>query len=281
MIQDTPIEKYKWNGQEILVKREDLACPPPGPPFAKPRGLELRLFSLKAKGVKTVAYCDTSVSMGGFAVAYFAKNLGLKSVIFYPHYKDGLPRDNQTFQKMKWKDFGAEIIPLENPNRLMINWYRARKELARLYPDAIMLPQGLPFPETVQEVAKQVKKDKEVFKSIKLIIICAGSGTMAAGVIRGLSEISANPKVYGILVSPKSNAEMKKKILKMAEIQDSGLFASPINLEIVDPGYEYTQKEECECPFPSNSHYDRKAWKWMNDNISKLEQQILFWNIGE
>ena len=281
MIRDTPIEHYKLNRQEILVKREDLACLPPGPHFAKVRGLLPVLRSYKANGIYTFGYMETSVSMAGWGLSYFCQKLGLKAIIFYPHYKDGIPRDNQVFQKEKWLSFGAKIIPIENPNRLKINWYRARKQLFQLYPDAIMLPQGLPFPETVQEVAKQVKKDKEIFKSVKSIIISTGSGTMTAGVIKGLSEISANPKVYGVLVSQKSNTEMKKKILAMAGIQDSGLFASNINLEIIDAGYEYTQKEECECPFPANEYYDRKAWRWLLDHINKVKSPILFWNIGK
>jgi len=280
MIQDTPIESYKLNRQDILVKREDLACLPPGPPFAKVRGLLPVLKKHQENGIKIFGYMETSVSMAGWGLSYFCQRLNMKAVIFYPHYKDGISRDNQDFQKEKWLQFGAKVLPLENPNRLMINWYRARKQLHQLYPDAVMLPQGLPFQETIEEVAKQVQKDKETFQSLKSIIICAGSGTMTAGVIQGLSEISATPKVYGVLVAPKSKTKMEKKILQMAGVQTEGLFASNIDLEIIDAGYEYTQKEECDCPFPCNLHYDRKAWKWTVDNINEIEQPILFWNIG-
>ena len=280
MIQDTPIESYKLGRQDILVKREDLACLPPGPPFAKVRGLLPVLKKHQEDRIRIFGYMETSVSMAGWGLSYFCQQLNMKAVIFYPHYKDGISRDNQDFQKEKWLQFGAKVLPLENPNRLMINWYRARKQLHQLYPDAVMLPQGLPFQETIEEVAKQVQKDKETFQSLKSIIICAGSGTMTAGVIQGLSEISATPKVYGVLVAPKSKTKMEKKILQMAGVQTEGLFASNIDLEIIDAGYEYTQKEECDCPFPCNLHYDRKAWKWTVDNINEIEQPTLFWNIG-
>ena len=66
MIQNTPIKKYKVDGHEIIVKREDLACLPPGPPFAKVRGLYPVLQKLKEKGVKIFGYMDTSISMAGW-----------------------------------------------------------------------------------------------------------------------------------------------------------------------------------------------------------------------
>ena len=38
--------------------------------------------------------------------------------------------------------------------------------------------------------------------------------------------------------------------------------------------------EDYEVPFPCNGTWDRKAWKWLEHNIEKLEGNILFWNIG-
>ena len=33
-------------------------------------------------------------------------------------------------------------------------------------------------------------------------------------------------------------------------------------------------------PFPCNGTWDRKAWWWLESMESKLEGDILFWNIG-
>jgi hypothetical protein len=52
------------------------------------------------------------------------------------------------------------------------------------------------------------------------------------------------------------------------------------NLHLLDTGYQYTDKEEIEIPFPCNVYYDAKAYKWTIDNIDKLKKPVLFWNTG-
>ncbi len=276
MIISTPIQKINKN---IFVKREDLACPPPGPPFAKVRGLYPVLQKAKEEGIEIFGYMDTSVSYAAFGLSYFCQSMGLKSVVFYPEYKDG-PRDNQLFQFKKWKEFGAEIIPLHKPNRLMINWYRARKILTEMYPNSRMLPQGLPFPETIDNVSTEIVNDRDSLCDIQTIVVSAGSGVMTAGIMKGLQSIGLTPDIYGILISPKSTTVMKRKILKMSGLKEGGLFGSNIKLTIVDSSYAYTDKETIETPFPCNPYYDKKAWKWLIDNKNNIKLPALFWNIG-
>ena len=165
IIVDTPVESYQIKGQEIWVKREDLSCESPGPPFAKVRGLYLVLKKLKENGIKTVGYMETSISMAGWGISFFCKRLGMKAVIFMPNYKDGL-RHNQELQVSKWKEFGADIIHINKPNRMSINFYKARNILLDKYTSSVMLPQGMPFEETVQEVCKQASSVVPNFKSV-------------------------------------------------------------------------------------------------------------------
>jgi len=73
---------------------------------------------------------------------------------------------------------------------------------------------------------------------------------------------------------------MKNKIYKMAGISDFGFFAYKGNVDIIDAGFEYTDKETFKCPFPCNPYYDRKAWRWLAENINSLAKPLLFWNIG-
>ncbi len=276
MIVSTPVQKIS---EDIFVKREDLACPSPGPPFAKVRGLYPVLQKLQKEGIEIFGYIDTSISMAGWGLSYFCKKMGLKAVIFYPEYKDG-PRDNQLFQFKKWKKFGAEIIPLKKPNRLMINWYRARKILTDKYPNSKMLPQGLPFNETVENVSLEIIKDCDSFRDIKTIVASAGSGVMIAGILKGLHATGLSPDIYGILISPKSTEVMRKKIFKMSGLKEGGLFGTNINVKIIDSSYEYTDKEMIKIPFPCNPYYDAKAWKWLLNNLDKLKKPVCFWNIG-
>jgi len=283
ILKDTPIEKYFFQRKVFFVKREDLSCLSPGPPFAKVRGLFPFLQKLKKQGIETVSYMDTEISMASWGLAYFAKRLEMKAVIFYPSYKNKELRFNQQYQINKWKEFDPEIIPLESPNRLQINFYRARKILLEKYPNAYMLPQGLPFEETKHEVSRQVSLLDQEYGSIVTVI---GSGTMCSGILMGLEKQNMKSDVHGVFCSPKNFDNMRKKILSKAGFSDSEkgfnlLKKSPnFKLFLYNMGYEYTQREQCECPFPCNEFYDKKAFKWMVDNFENLNPPVLFWNIG-
>ncbi len=123
LLQDTPVEKYDG----YFVKREDLACLPPGPPFAKVRGLWKGLQKMKARGVREVGYYETSISMATWGVSYFCRELGMKAVVFYYKYKDGL-KHNQEKQQKIWKKFGAEVHINERPNMQKLHEALSRKK---------------------------------------------------------------------------------------------------------------------------------------------------------
>ena len=270
----TPIEHIHG---KLFAKREDLAFPPPNPPFAKIRGLYPRLVELQQKGVTTVGYMETTISMAGWGVSFVAKKLGMRAVIYKPVYRDKKHRHNQDFQVKMWEKNGAVIKSIQ-ATRLQINWFQARIDLHANYQNAYMLEQGLPFDYTIIEVAKQVTSKLKRFKSI---VLCIGSGVMAAGILKGLQEQGLDIPLHGILVAPKNVQKMKEKIYKMAGLHADGLFATGIpQLTILDTGYAYTDKEDSDCPFPCNPYYDRKAWKWCVNNWNALEIPVLFWNIG-
>ena len=264
---------------EIYVKREDLACSPPGPPFAKTRGLFLRLQQLKEKHYKYIGYVDTSISMASWGVSYFCKALKLQAVIYLPCYKDGM-RHNQKEQHTNIEKFGGIIHYIKPPTRMAINYYIGKKKLLKEFPcGSIMLPQGLPFQETVREVAQQVHVSNIKQLNIKSIVVCVGSGTMTAGILLGCDQVKLNIPIYGVLVHKKNAKQMENKILGMSNFS-MPLFKPIPKLEVIDYEYEYTQREECNCPFPCNPYYDRKAWKWLLDNYNSIEKPVLFWNIG-
>lgn len=267
---NTPIELYK----NIWVKREDLACPPPGPPFSKIRGLEAKLLSLQKSGINTVGYMDTSVSMASWGVSYFCQQFGMHAVIFYPNYKMGF-KDNLEKHIKIWKDFGAEIIPLDKPQRQKINFYRAKNILLKNWPNAFMLEQGFPYQESVEETAKQVKLlPKNLFGGS--IVISIGSGVICSGVVKGLLNYGEGETiVFGITVSPKDLPSMEKKI----RTRSNDIFSS-VPLVLIDSKYEYTQIVEMEIPFSCNLYYDAKAWEWLIKHEKELKQPIIFWNIG-
>jgi len=288
LLQDTPTIEYKVGDRIIFVKREDLAVLKPvglppflfPPPFAKVRGLYKVLLRVKDSPIPAVSYMDTSISMASWGISFFCYYLDLKAVVYFPRYKDGLRHETERHIKF-CEGFGAEVRFLEMPNRQQINFYRARKQFMKDYPDGVMLPQGLPFDETVTEVEGQVMLLPENVLGGSLVI-SVGSGTMIAGVLKGLKKrrvLSQN--VYGVLVAPKNILKKKKFVYSKAGVVDVGLFCDKLEkVNFIDAGYEYVQREECDVPFPCNSYYDRKAWQWLMNNIEKLKEPILFWNIG-
>ena len=283
---NTPIELYANNGTPYFVKREDLSCKKPGPPFAKVRGLYPVLFALKKKGIISVAYVDTAISMAGWGVSYFAQELGMKAIIYYPKYKDGYRYEQAKHIKLCQK-FGATIIPIEKPQMLQINRNIAKKRLVVDFPGSYMLPSGLTFPETVEEVSKEVASIKPF--EIKTIIICTGSGAMTAGIVKGLIE--NNIQIHTLLsvqVHKNKNAiRSKQKIMTLSGVPLRGdLFRKGImdiiqNFEVINGDYLYEEVPQIKSPFPCNPYYDLKAYEFMINNLGKLLQPILFWNIGE
>lgn len=278
---NTPVEKYQVKGREVFVKREDLCVPPPGPTFSKVRGLLKRLQLLKDKGYKTVGYTESSISMAGWGVAWLAPKVGLKAVIFDPQYSTKSRRlkhlDVLDFHRSKWKELGAEIIPVK-AGMVKVNYYICKKILKERYPNSIMLPLGLPFEETIDETARISDQYKAKFKTV---VVCVGSGTITAGLLRGLCPGSS---IYGIMC--RSGDPVKKRkdiIIKSGRAEgnvESLVDPVPIEFECIDPGWKYTDRSKAEAPFPCHPYYDLKAWEWLVENITTLEDPILFWNIG-
>uniref|UniRef100_A0A6M3KWI8 Tryptophan synthase beta chain-like PALP domain-containing protein n=1 Tax=viral metagenome TaxID=1070528 RepID=A0A6M3KWI8_9ZZZZ len=236
----------------------------------------------KRNGVKYVGYMETSISMAGWGICYVCDLLGLTPVIFYPKYKSGL-KYNQQFQMLCWSSFNSIIIPIESPNLQSINYYVAKKAFQGKYPGGIFLPLGLPFKGTIGAVAEEVKTTPKQYLTGS-IIMCAGSGTMAAGVVKGVSELGVTPTLHVVLVHKKGQLKMYNTIVggsgKMKATLLEGQKLVIGGLLIHDLGYDYTQREKVVAPFPCNSYYDRKAWKFLVDNVGELIEPILFWNIG-
>uniref|UniRef100_A0A6M3IKX7 Uncharacterized protein n=1 Tax=viral metagenome TaxID=1070528 RepID=A0A6M3IKX7_9ZZZZ len=107
---------------------------------------------------------------------------------------------------------------------------------------------------------------------------------MAAGIVKGVSELGLTPTLHAILVHKKDQIGMRDTIMGMS----NKVFASLVKgsdctlkgLFVHDLGYDYTDREMIRTGFPCNEYYDRKAYKFIHDNIHKLKKPILFWNIG-
>lgn len=278
-IRNTPIELHYVYDRLVYVKREDLCGVVGSPTFSKIRGIIEHLKLLKSKGINIVGYTETSISMAGWGVAWACKMLDMKAVIFNPVYKE--PHDVLEYHKIQWIKHEAEIIDIK-AGMAKVNFYISKKLLYDKYGEsAVLLPLGLPFEETIKATSDELKNTLKTHPKIDNIIVNIGSGTIAAGIWRGLSEIDYICNLWGVLGRSSNLVKKRQVISRKAKIIEDGLFANTkANLLLIDPRWEYTQKSEVESPFPSHPYYDLKAWQWLIENINDIKGTILFWNIG-
>ena len=207
LINNTPIESYNIGKYPVFVKREDLCCPSPGPPFSKVRGLIPVLERLKSEGITTVGYTETSTSMAGWCLAWGCYMLGgLKAVIFDPQYKKTPYLLKQ--HRKQWYQFDPDIIPIP-AGRAKVNWHISKKILKKKYLNSYLLPLGLILPETIEATKKEALKTD--IKNFNSLIIPIGSGTIAAGILKAVCDYNIN--IYGICCRETDISMKRNKII--------------------------------------------------------------------
>lgn len=266
LIKNTPVERYQIDGKTIWVKREDMCTSRPGPPFSKVRGVYKHIEKLKAQGVERIGYVETDISMAGIAVAAVCKDLGIPCYIFYPLHKKN--PDILDIHMSKWMELEAELIPIK-PGRAKVNYHIAKRD----YPNIHILPLGLPLTETVDETAKEFKRTPGDWASV---VVSVGSGTICSGLLKGMTQ----GILYGVMCRT-GNLDAKKVKIWGRSQKSFMLWKDKLKLVLTDPGYEYMDRVEVDCPFPTHSWYDAKAYKYLQEHIDEIEAPILFWNIGK
>lgn len=257
--ESTPVQDYtKEYG--LWVKREDLACPPPGPPFSKTRGVYAHI---KSRSEDIIGVLDTYHSQAGHAVARACQVLGKECLNYYPEFKhEPGPRPPQ----LRAAELGATLIGIQ-AGRSAILFHQARKrtELAGGY----MMPNALKLEESVSETEKEC-----TFPGPDLVIIPASSGTIAAGVIRGFGEA---PSYIVHMGYSRSQIKVRDYLTQRGARGD---------IFIVDEGYAYKDQARAGGipSWPCNPYYDLKALRWwMREGRAKWGKdytRVLFWNIG-
>lgn len=273
---NTPIEQYKIGNHVVHIKREDLCVPQDSgwPSFAKIRGLHAHMLNLKGRGIEAVGYPDNKISMAGWGVAAVAKELNMKAFIFHHDYKV-LP-EKLKYHRQKWLEFEAEVVPIYATKQIILS-YSGENYLKKKFKEkAVMLPMGLPFPETIIEVAKVAKRSN--LHRFNSIVVCIGSGTMCAGILKGAHK-TMESSFYGIMVKHLENDKIKE--MRSDILNKAGIKLMPVNFIVENSDYEYEAEAKIKCPFPSHPIYDLKAWEWLVDNIDKLKAPVCFWNIGQ
>lgn len=268
----TPVESVAVKGKTVWVKREDLCFSFPAPPFSKMRGLYEHLKKKKEQGYDTITYVETSVSMAGWGIAWACKDLGLRCVILDPQEKE--PPVIHLYHRKMWKELGAEIVQIP-AGRAVVGYRVAKKALANRRKTYIA-PLGLPFAESILATEQEFRYTVENQIAPKTVVVCVGSGTICAGIVRAAVDYGSM-EIVGVM-SRTGNPAIKKKVV----IEKAGIpyHFSNISLRIEDPGWEYTEPCRVKTPFPSHPYYDKKAWDFLVKRVYSLKEPILFWNIG-
>lgn len=297
----TPLEDYR-SRYGLVVKREDLSCPPPGPPFSKMRGVIAHVQARYDEGVRLFGVLDTVHSQAGHAVALACRELGVRCVNFFPVYKADIRTDpvpNETpvgavkvlddgvwtqlrDPQLQSRALGAELIPLQ-AGRSAILFHQAKKAI--LGQGGYMMPNALKLPEMVQETVDEVvrtfehaSREEYQFLRSRPWIIAISSGTIAAGVIKGLSsmlESGARPPIICHMGYSRSRDAVRKYIFEKAGVKGE------LDLKLIDEQYSYADKAKPgeTPPWPCNPFYDLKAFRWWLRSRRDDEYAVL-WNIG-
>jgi len=132
-----------------------------------------------------------------------------------------------------------------------------------------MLPFGLECREAVAAVALEAARTPSDLAR-GTIVVCCGSGVTLAGLIKGLPVAPA--KIVAVS-SGRSLARIRACLLRYVE-------EVPPAVELLPAIMAYDAVPQLQCPFPSHPNYDLKAWWLLIREIGRLEDPVLFWNIG-
>lgn len=278
---NTPLEIYQVQDVPVLVKREDLCCPFPGPSFSKIRGV---VAHIRNRSETTIGVLDTYHSKAGWAVAFVCQALDKQCVDFWPVYKaddwlgSGLPPREQQRRAVS---LGAEAVALP-AGRSAVLYHGAKKHLSSGYYDSYMMPNALKLPESITENAAEALRTAPDLPPTGSLVISISSGTVASGVLLGLDQAGLLES-YNVILHMGYSRSQEAALAYMEE--RSGLKLKG-KVTFVDEGYGYKDAvpKGFQTPFPCNPHYDAKAWKWLSqpENLDRImPKPIVFWNIGE
>lgn len=208
-----------------------------------PGGTKARFLAAFFDGADEVVYASPAEGGAQTAIATVANSLGKRATIFVAKRASPHPR------ALMAKALGAKVMQV-SPGYLTVVQKRARA-YALVY-GARLLPFGADTPEAIEVIriaAASIKiKPAEVW-------CAAGSGVLA----RGLALAWPKARRFAVQVGRK---------LSSADVAGATIIEAP---------YTFGQPTSTTSPFPSDPHYDAKAWE-----IAKARRGaglVLFWNV--
>ena len=262
----TPVEEHILKDRRILVKRDDLMGDGNVlPPWGKMSGITKLLDNLNPK--YPLIHLAVNGSWSGWALSYLCKQKDIKFIYAYPPSKT-----YSEFILNKAKENDCEFYELK-PNMMAILYNRVKKYAKQK--DIQMLPYAFDHMDYRNELKNRAE---EVFKEhlVDHLVISAGSGVTSSGIVQAFApgnDLFSNSVKQAQVITVSNESTIHKKY-KSHSISSGNINVYKSQFEFDDMMDDYW------VPFPCNGTWDRKAWKWLEQNVEKLEGDILFWNIG-
>jgi len=209
-----------------------------------PGGTKARFVPDMFKDADEIVYASPAQGGAQFALAFIARELGKRATIFVAERKVPHPR------QLEAKALGAKIVLVSFG---MLSNVQAR---ARQYAEktgAKLAPFGFDTPEAIDAIARAALATKEQPDEVWC---SAGSGTLCRSLIR------AWPKARHVAVAVGRD-------IPSEDVGGATLIRYPAPFE---------KHARVVPPFPSDPHYDAKAWE-IATTRKRAGRRVLFWNV--
>lgn len=268
--EDTPLEVYKIRGREVHVKRDDLMGDDINlPPWGK-IGAVYHLAKKLVDKSKPLAHLSVDGSWTAWVLGAVAEDLGIE---FYAAYPDSKKISHDYLHTVLELYPNTNLYPIE-PNMMQIMYNSLKRDSKEKG------WQMLPFAFD-HEIYRQYLIDRiSPISNFDNLVVASGSGVTLTGLARGFytAELESffvpniTKKVWTTCVS--SENSIRKMLTK------SGI-PPHFPIDVRKSEYDFNDRlDGYEAPFPCNQFWDIKQWKWLEDNIEKIEGSVLFWNLG-
>lgn len=266
--ENTPLEQHFIKGRSVWVKRDDLMGDGVNlPPWGK-IGAVYELVKKYVDRTKPLTHLSVDGSWTAWVLAAICDELGIQ---FYASYPDSKKISKEYLGMIKELYPNTILNPIRpNMMKIMYNSLR-RSSIENGW-------QMLPYAFDHQFYREYLMNRIQPYKHFPNLVVSSGSGVTLSGLMMGYYDVElreffvkTNKKVWTTCVSSESSIE------KM--LRKSGLGQLPIEIRKSEFTFE-NRIDGYSAPFPCNQFWDIKQWHWLEQNIDKLEGDILFWNIG-
>lgn len=208
-----------------------------------PGGTKARYLRLLFEDCDELVYASPAEGGSQSALAICAEQTGKRATIFVAKRAEPHPR------ALMAKRHGAKVLQV-SPGYLTVVQARAKAYSAAK--GAKLAPFGVDLPEAIACIAEAARSTGE---DPDEVWCASGSGVL----MRGLAAAWPNAQRHSVQVG---------RALSVADVAGAQIHIAP---------QTFGQASKAACPFPSDPHYDRKAWTICQ--ALRGPGRVLFWNV--